>query len=430
MRTLAVAVLCAALAACSVAPRKPAAPPAVVVAPAAPSRCDGVAYAPAQEDPSKRGDYVAGGLFRPGERDSIPGAVPDVECIPEPEVMALERSRLGNRPVYTVLDREYRVLDDTRGFVEEGLASYYGQKFHGRRTSNWEVYDMYAFTAAHKTLPLPSFARVTNLDTGRSVIVRVNDRGPFHDGRVVDLSFAAAVKLGIHPAGTGRVRVQAVHPGDPEARPTFAAQPAPAPGGTPVAVRPSAAPAGAGRAAAQVAAGGASPAATSMAPPGMPPTGATSTNHRFDMRAGDPAATAERFDAWMKERDLRVATGRPLPVDPPPVQVEALPAPARVAVAATTALPAPVAPTARPATTGASVPLLLQVASFTTRDNADRALASLQRAGIAQARLHDALVGGQPVWRLRVGPLAADAEPELLARLAGLGFTAPRRVAD
>ena len=100
------------------------------------------------------------------------------------------------------------VLADQEGFVETGLASYYGQKFHGRRTSNQEVYDMYAFTAAHKSLPLPSFARVTNLDTGQSVVVRVNDRGPFHEGRVVDLSYAAAVKIGVHPRGTARVEVR------------------------------------------------------------------------------------------------------------------------------------------------------------------------------------------------------------------------------
>src|SRR5690606_41039091 len=143
-----------------------------------------------------------------------PDYIPDVDAIPEPEVVDEPRSRYGNRSPYTVLGKRYTVLDDTQGFVEEGLASYYGNKFHGRRTSNMEVYDMYAFTAAHKHLPLPSFARVTNLDNGRSVVVRVNDRGPFHEGRVIDLSYAAAVKLGIHPRGTGRVEVRALVPDD------------------------------------------------------------------------------------------------------------------------------------------------------------------------------------------------------------------------
>ncbi|HEY4530905.1 MAG TPA: septal ring lytic transglycosylase RlpA family protein, partial [Luteimonas sp.] len=171
-------------------------------------------YAPAQEDPSTRGDYVAGGLYKPGVADSTPDYIPDVDAIPEPEVVDLPRSRYGNGPTYKVLDRTYRVLDDTEGFAETGLASYYGQKFHGRRTSNQEVYDMYAFTAAHKSLPLPSFARVTNLENGKSVVVRVNDRGPFHDGRVVDLSYAAAVKIGVYPSGTARVEVRALGPGE------------------------------------------------------------------------------------------------------------------------------------------------------------------------------------------------------------------------
>src|SRR5690606_15452072 len=118
------------------------------------------------------------------------------------------------RSPYQVLGRSYHVRDSATGFVETGIASYYGNKFHGRRTSNQEVYDMYAFTAAHKSLPLPSFARVTNLDNGRSVVVRVNDRGPFHEGRVVDLSYAAAVKLDIHRQGTGRVEVRGLGPGD------------------------------------------------------------------------------------------------------------------------------------------------------------------------------------------------------------------------
>ena len=106
------------------------------------------------------------------------------------------------------------MLDDPSSYDEVGLASFYGNKFHGRRTSNLEVYDMYAFTAAHKTLPLPSFARVTNLANGRSVIVRVNDRGPFHDGRIIDLSYAAAVKLGVDRTGTARVEVRGLGPGE------------------------------------------------------------------------------------------------------------------------------------------------------------------------------------------------------------------------
>ena len=164
---------------------------------ALPPGCSGTSpYAAAQEDPSTRGDYKAGGLYKPGVKDTTPDYVPNVDCIPEPHVVDEPRSPVGNRSPYTVLGKQYHVMDTPGGYVEQGTSSYYGAKFHGRRTSNQEVYDMYAFTAAHKTLPLPSFARVTNLDNGKSVVVRVNDRGPFHSNRIIDLSYAAAVKLG------------------------------------------------------------------------------------------------------------------------------------------------------------------------------------------------------------------------------------------
>jgi len=210
VRGLLLPVLLLALAACSSQPQRMAtsAPSSKPAAQRPPPRHS--PYPPAQEDPGKRGDYVGGGLYAPHIKDSTPDHLPDTDAIPEPEVEALPRSRYGNRSPYQVLDRTYHVLDDPSGFVETGIASYYGEKFHGRRTSNQEVYDMYAFTAAHKSLPLPSFARVTNLDNGQSVVVRVNDRGPFHDGRVIDLSYAAAVKLGIHEAGLGRVEVRAL----------------------------------------------------------------------------------------------------------------------------------------------------------------------------------------------------------------------------
>lgn len=219
-----------ALAACSSAPKKPHAAgkpgashhrPAGAT-PGIPDDCP--PYTPAQEDPSTRGDYTPGGLYKPGVPDRRPDHVPRVECIPEPVVTDEPRSPVGNRSPYTVLGKVYHVLDRPDGYVEQGIASYYGTKFHGRRTSNQEVYDMYAFTAAHKTLPLPSFARVTNLENGRSVVVRVNDRGPFHDGRVIDLSYAAAVKLGMVDRGTARVEVRALTPRDVDKAPRQAAR--------------------------------------------------------------------------------------------------------------------------------------------------------------------------------------------------------------
>ena len=128
------------------------------------------------------------------------------------------KSKYGNPTSYVVFGRRYFVLDSSEGYVEQGIASWYGTKFHGRRTSSCETYDMYAMTAAHKTLPLPTYARVTNKKNGRSIIVRINDRGPFVKNRIIDLSYSAATKLGIVTTGTGLVEVRAIDPRSSEAR--------------------------------------------------------------------------------------------------------------------------------------------------------------------------------------------------------------------
>jgi len=114
----------------------------------------------------------------------------------------------GNKSPYTVLGVEYEILENARNYREKGIASWYGTKFNGHKTSNGEIFDLYEATAAHKTLPIPSYARVTNLNNGRSVIVRVNDRGPFHADRLIDLSYGAAVKLGYMKLGTAPVEVE------------------------------------------------------------------------------------------------------------------------------------------------------------------------------------------------------------------------------
>jgi rare lipoprotein A len=119
-------------------------------------------------------------------------------------------SRYGNPPSYAVNGQTYQVLKSSEGFVQRGEASWYGTKFHGRNTSSGEPYDMYAMTAAHKTLPLPTYVEVTRTDTGKKLIVKVNDRGPFHDGRIIDLSYAAAHKLGIAGSGTAPVEIRAI----------------------------------------------------------------------------------------------------------------------------------------------------------------------------------------------------------------------------
>jgi len=122
------------------------------------------------------------------------------------------RSKYGNPKNYKVLGKWYSVRESSAGYSEKGIASWYGKKFHGHRTSSGETYDMYAMTAAHKSLPLPTYVRVTHLENGRSVIVKVNDRGPFHDNRIIDLSYSAAKKLGVTAKGTGAVEVTAINP--------------------------------------------------------------------------------------------------------------------------------------------------------------------------------------------------------------------------
>jgi len=152
-----------------------------------------------------------GNVFEKG--DSAPSSPPDVSGIPD-AVPKHERFRPQNQKSYVVLGKRYYPMSSNIGYQEKGVASWYGKKFHGRQTATGEAYDMYQMTAAHKTLPLPSYAEVTNLSNGRKIIVRVNDRGPFHGGRIIDLSYTAATKLGIIGRGTGQVEVRAINATD------------------------------------------------------------------------------------------------------------------------------------------------------------------------------------------------------------------------
>jgi len=363
MKWLALPLLALTLAACSSAPKKSSPPPSSSSSetgrrthPVAPTQATAAGctqkYSPAQEDLSKRGDYKAGGLYAPHIPDTTPDHIPDVDCIAEPLVTNEPPSAIGNRSPYSVLGKKYEVMQRVDGYVEQGTASYYGNKFHGRRTSNQEVYDMYAFTAAHKTLPLPSFARVTNLDNGKSVVVRVNDRGPFHEGRVIDLSYAAAVKLGITQRGTGNVEVRALTSAD-----------------------------------------------------------------RENVLASAPAPVK-----------TTVATGKPMAVQnrpPASAPVASAPVPREVARAVP---PAIARPTLAPAPSDGDVQL--QVASFASRENADRALARLSAAGIARASLSDVASNGRTLWRLRVNAADQAAATELAGRIAGLGFGQPQLVRE
>lgn len=147
-----------------------------------------------------------------GGRDSAPNVTLDNRKISNAVPKVEPRSRGGNFTPYTVLGKTYRVMKSSKGYKERGDASWYGTKFHGRLTSNGERYDMYKMTAAHKSLPIPTYVTVKNLDNGREIIVRVNDRGPFHEGRIIDLSYAAASKIGMLKKGTARVEVEAIDP--------------------------------------------------------------------------------------------------------------------------------------------------------------------------------------------------------------------------
>jgi rare lipoprotein A len=475
-RHWALAFITVALAACGSAPPKPSPPTGQAVhgqareahANRAPHCPDGSPYAPAQEDPRKRGNYTAGGLYAPGVRDSTPGTLLDVSCIPEPLVTDEPRSSLGNQSPYTVLGKRYRVLDSAEGYVERGTASYYGSKFHGRRTSNQEVYDMYAFTAAHKSLPLPSFARITNLDNGQSIVVRINDRGPFHDDRLIDLSYAAAVRLGIYPRGTGSVEVRTLTANDSgaavastsrsagQSRVTAPRQRATAMdrlvGQLPdTAVNTASAQSvtgmdrlmerlpdsvAASAAAVKSDASPVSSAGRANEPGDSNYAGATTIvrerRYYIEPVAGQ-APSADRFDAWMKEQGLSVATGRPAPVQRNAATV----ASARRSGAAsgrygdvsdqsTVLVSSSIAPVA--AGSG-DTRQWLQIASFASLDNARRAMEQLSSAGILDASLSDVESQGRTMWRLRV-PSEKDGMEELVSRLVGLGFGRPQIVRE
>jgi rare lipoprotein A len=146
-------------------------------------------------------------------KDDGPGSAPppNLAQIPDAQPKVESLHRFANRP-YKVFGTEYVPIADAQGFRQRGLASWYGRRFHGQKTSSGELYDMYAMTAAHPTLPIPSYVRVTNIGNGRSVVVRVNDRGPFHSSRVIDLSYAAAYKLGFVQAGSAQVELESVQP--------------------------------------------------------------------------------------------------------------------------------------------------------------------------------------------------------------------------
>lgn len=262
----------------------------------------------------------------PRDLASIPDAIPRDEPL----------SRYGNPETYVVFGKRYRVMKSAKGFVERGAASWYGPGFHGERTSSGEPYDMYAMTAAHKSLPIPSYVRVTNLDNGRSIVVRVNDRGPFVDKRIIDLSYTAAWKLDMLRSGTAPVEIRVL---DPNARSSLFAK--------------------------------------RSTPPPERATAERPATRRWDAAAmPSPQALGKGLD------------------DTPAIAI------------------------------GTS---FLQVAAFGERGNAESVLQRLREAGITEASIRQAEVGGRQWFRVQVGPLRDLAEAERLrTRLAELGFNEAR----
>lgn len=212
MKTLLSLPLLVLLAACAGKPQQPdtdgaAADAANAVSPA-PSSASSPAPAVARKLPP------GGGYYRD---DGPPDALPyDLAAIPDAQPRNEPLHRFANRP-YNVLGRDYLPHTTRKPFRQRGVASWYGRKFHGEKTSSGEIYDMFAMTAAHPTLPIPSYVRVSRPDTGASVVVRVNDRGPFLHDRIIDLSYTAAWKLGIVENGSGAVLVETLLPGSPSA---------------------------------------------------------------------------------------------------------------------------------------------------------------------------------------------------------------------
>jgi len=146
------------------------------------------------------------------DTDGAPDKQVDIDQIPNAKPRTEALSKYGNPDSYVVFGKRYYVHKNTEDYTEKGVASWYGTKFHGRKTSSGEPYDMYAMTAAHKSLPIPSYVKVSNLDNGKSIVVRVNDRGPFVDNRIIDLSYVAAQKLEMTTKGTANVKVSMVKP--------------------------------------------------------------------------------------------------------------------------------------------------------------------------------------------------------------------------
>jgi rare lipoprotein A (peptidoglycan hydrolase) len=328
-------------------------------------------------------------LSVPPAAASVPDAIPRLE----------PRARYGNPPFYDVFGKRYYVLSSSVGYRERGVASWYGPGFHKERTSTGEPYDMYGMTAAHKTLPLPAYVRVTNLQNGRSIVVRVNDRGPFVGNRIIDLSYTAAAKLDMLRNGTAMVEVRAIDPTVPPLPPVVTASTIPAVSTLPTVSTSAAASAtptaSSTPAAAPVAAAlvimplAATPSAA--APPATPPAAAPST-----------------------AVSLAAAPGATTPPALPP------------GIAASNAAPeAASASGAAPAAPGFTRPtLFIQAGAFSDPANAERLAQKLRGDNLGKVFVRNDVIAGRRMYRVRIGPVPDVAEFDRVVaalELAGIG---------
>jgi peptidoglycan lytic transglycosylase len=310
------------------------------------------------------------------------GAPPKPGEGPAPNAISRRESlsRYGNAESYWVNGVLYHTLPSAAGYRERGIASWYGPGFDGELTSSREPYDMYAMTAAHRSLPLPTYVRVTNLRNGKSIVVRVNDRGPFHPNRIIDLSYAAAQRLSILQDGTGLVEVAAIDPDHPLSPARLAAAPA----DEEVSTHPAA-----------------SGAAVSGAPttgPGTPPGTALASR----LLSGPKAASAPQAEA--EPREPRAAT-----------------APAQGAAS----------PPDRPAAGASPGPqLFVQVGAFGNRTNAERLAARLSPEVAGGVHIQSVTRTSAPIYRVQIGPLSSvDSADALTDELRRLGLADSQVVA-
>jgi rare lipoprotein A (peptidoglycan hydrolase) len=306
----------------------------------------------------------------------MPQAVPDAVPRVEP------RSRYGNPPFYDVFGKRYYVLSSSVAYVERGVASWYGPGFHQVRTSTGEPYDMYGMTAAHKTLPLPAYVRVTNLQNGRSVVVRVNDRGPFVGNRIIDLSYTAASKLDMLRNGTAMVEVRAIDPSVPmrdQGTPLLAVAPTVPTSGLAGAAIGNAAPSGASTASLATANGQVG--ATSARTPAASGSSAGATTANLTSVGAAPTGAL-----------VGVAPGN---------------APTITGAAQNGATPV-AAPqgSSTAATSAARATLFVQAGAFADPANAEHLAAKLRGGGYGTIFVRDDLIAGRKMYRVRIGPVS------------------------